>query len=73
MALAQVLIVYCCDLGWHQFQISLSILLILESKSIFEEDSTSFLQEPDFLSKTGFHNFVSSLKSLTLLTLSLGL
>ena len=73
MVLAQVLTVYCCDLDWHQFQISLSFLLILESKSIFEEDSTSFLQELDFLSETDFHNFVSSLKSLSLLTLSLGL
>ena len=70
MVLAQVLTVYCCDLDWHQFQISLSFLLILESKSIFVEDSASSLQEPDFLSKTGSHNFVSLQKSLSLLTLS---
>ena len=69
MALAQELIVYCYDLDWHQFHVTLSFLLLLESKSISVEDSASFLQEPDFLSETSFHSFVSSLKSLSLLRL----
>ena len=66
MALVQELTVYCCDLDWHQLQVSLSFLLLLESKSISIEDSAFFLQEPDSLSETNFHSFVSLLKSLSL-------
>ena len=69
MALAQELTVCCYDLDLHQFHVTLSFLLLLESKSISVEDSASFLQEPDFLSETSFHSFVSSLKSLSLLRL----
>ena len=69
MALAQELTVCCYDLDLHQFHVTLSFLLLLESKSISVEDSASFLQEPDFLSETNFHSFVSLLKSLSLLRL----
>ena len=70
MALAQELTVYCYDLDWHQFQVFLSFLLLLESKSISIKDFAFFLQELDSLSETSFHSFVSSLKSLSLLGLS---
>ena len=66
MALAQELTVYCFDLDWHQFQVSLSFLLLLESKSTSVEDFAFFLLELDSLSETSFHSFVSSLKSLSL-------
>ena len=69
MALVQELIVCCYDLDWHQFHVILSFRLLLESKSTFAGDSASFLQEPDFLSETSFHSFVSLLKSLFLLRL----
>ena len=69
MALAQELTVCCYDLDLHQFHVTLSFLLLLESKSTFAGDSASFLQEPDFLSETNFHSFVSLLKSLFLLML----
>ena len=70
MALAQELTVYCYDLDWHQFQVSLSFLLILKSENTSVEDFAFFLREQDSLSETSFHSFVSSLKSLSLLGLS---
>ena len=70
MVLVQELTEYYCDLDWHQYQVSLSCHLLLESRSTSVEDSTSFLQERDFLSTTSFRSFVSLQKSLSVLRLS---